>query len=69
MQARLTQKIVQAVQTMMETPDVIVILKCTHICMRGVRNPQASTLPHVLGGVFKEDPLFRDPLMRAKILE
>jgi len=54
-QERLTQQVLVALQTLLETEDVAVSIKATHYCVaaRGVRDAQSHTETNALGGVFK----------------
>ena len=56
-QERLTQQILVALQTLLETDDVAVTINATHYCVksRGVMDANSSTTTTALGGQFKED--------------
>ena len=56
-QERLTQQILVALQTLLETDDVAVTIKATHYCVkaRGVMDASSSTRTTALGGRFKHD--------------
>ncbi|WP_017445019.1 GTP cyclohydrolase I FolE [Gayadomonas joobiniege] len=54
-QERLTQQVLIALQTLLETQDVAVSIKATHYCVkaRGVMDLSSETKTTALGGVFK----------------
>lgn len=54
-QERLTEQILLALQTLLETKDVAVTIAATHFCVksRGVMDPNSITTTTALGGVFK----------------
>ena len=56
-QERLTQQVLIALQTLLETDDVAVTIDATHYCVksRGVMDINSSTQTTSLGGRFKED--------------
>jgi GTP cyclohydrolase I len=56
-QERLTQQVLIALQTLLETDDVAVTIDATHYCVksRGVMDVNSSTQTTSLGGRFKED--------------
>lgn len=56
-QERLTQQILVALQTLLETDDVAVMIDATHYCVkaRGVMDSGSSTRTTALGGQFKND--------------
>ena len=56
-QERLTQQILVALQTLLETDDVAVTINATHYCVkaRGVMDSSSSTQTTALGGDFKHD--------------
>ncbi len=60
-QERLTQQILVALQTILETPNVAVTITATHYCVkaRGVQDPTSSTTTTALGGHFKNNPSSR----------
>lgn len=60
-QERLTQQILVALQTLLETDNVAVYMKATHYCVkaRGVMDASSETTTSALGGLFKKDPLTR----------
>lgn len=60
-QERLTQQILVALQTLLETDDVAVTINAVHYCVksRGVMDSNSSTRTTALGGVFKENPATR----------
>ena len=56
-QERLTQQVLVALQTLLETDDVAVTIDATHYCVksRGVMDANSSTQTTALGGAFKND--------------
>lgn len=60
-QERLTQQVLVAMQTLLDTEDVAVTINAVHYCVkaRGVRDGNSSTRTTSLGGVFKSDPASR----------
>mgnify|MGYP001163946325 CR=1 FL=1 len=65
-QERLTQQILVALQTLLETDDVAVTIEATHYCVksRGVMDTNSSTQTTALGGQFKEDHRTRAEFLR-----
>ena len=60
-QERMTQQILVALQTLLETEDVAVTINAAHYCVkaRGVMDANSTTRTCALGGKFKIDPLTR----------
>lgn len=60
-QERLTQQILVALQTLLETDDVAVTINAVHYCVksRGVMDSNSTTRTTALGGAFKTDPSTR----------
>jgi GTP cyclohydrolase I len=60
-QERLTQQILVALQTLLETKDVAVKIDAVHYCVksRGVMDSASSTTTTALGGIFKSTPATR----------
>mgnify|MGYP001052302466 CR=1 FL=1 len=56
-QERLTQQILIALQTLLETPNVAVSIEATHYCVksRGVMDVNSTTSTTALGGIFKSN--------------
>ncbi|WP_421870142.1 GTP cyclohydrolase I FolE [Motiliproteus sp.] len=54
-QERLTQQVLVALQTLLETDNVAVSIEATHYCVkaRGVKDVNSSTSTTALGGIFK----------------
>jgi len=65
-QERLTQQVLVALQTLLETDDVAVTIDATHYCVksRGVMDANSATQTTALGGQFKEDPRTRAEFLR-----
>ena len=65
-QERLTEQIFHALQFILETDDIAVVIDATHLCVssRGVEDNSASTITSKLGGGFKTDPAARAEFMR-----
>jgi GTP cyclohydrolase I len=57
-QERLTEQVLLALQTLLETDDVAVSITATHFCVkaRGVMDSNSQTTTTALGGVFKHAP-------------
>jgi GTP cyclohydrolase I len=57
-QERLTEQVVLALQTLLETDDVAVSITAVHYCVkaRGVMDANSRTTTTALGGVFKHSP-------------
>lgn len=60
-QERLTQQVLVALQTLLETDDVAVQIDATHYCVksRGVMDSNSQTQTTAFGGVFKADKTVR----------
>ncbi|WP_144212878.1 GTP cyclohydrolase I FolE [Shewanella donghaensis] len=60
-QERLTQQVLVALQTLLETDDVAISINATHYCVksRGIMDTQSHTKTSALGGCFKTDPTSR----------
>ncbi|MCF1428957.1 MAG: GTP cyclohydrolase I FolE [Shewanella sp.] len=60
-QERLTQQVLVALQTLLETKDVAVKIDAMHYCVksRGVMDATSSTTTTALGGIFKTNPATR----------
>lgn len=56
-QERLTQQVLVALQTLLDTQDVAVMIDAVHYCVksRGVMDSNSSTRTSAFGGVFKEE--------------
>lgn len=56
-QERLTQQVLVALQTLLETDDVAVSISATHYCVksRGIMDVNSATSTTALGGVFKSN--------------
>ncbi|MFS1465912.1 GTP cyclohydrolase I FolE [Vibrio lentus] len=65
-QERLTQQILVAIQTLVETENVAVTIKATHYCVksRGVMDANSETSTTALGGIFKTTPQTRAEFLR-----
>lgn len=60
-QERLTEQVYHALQFILETDDIAVVVDAQHYCVksRGVEDVGSSTVTSKLGGVFKTDPSVR----------
>lgn len=60
-QERLTEQIYHALQYILETDDIGVVIDAEHYCVksRGVEDTGSSTVTSKLGGIFKSDPSVR----------
>ncbi|KGQ71257.1 GTP cyclohydrolase [Chelonobacter oris] len=56
-QERLTEQVLTALQTILQTSDVAVYVKATHFCVkcRGIKDTNSYTVTSAFGGVFLED--------------
>jgi GTP cyclohydrolase I len=65
-QERLTQQVLVALQTLLETDDVAITINAVHYCVksRGVMDSNSSTRTTALGGVFKTDAATRGEFLR-----
>jgi GTP cyclohydrolase IA len=66
-QERLTEQVYHAMQYILETDNVAVVMNARHLCVshRGVEDTNASTVTSKLGGVFKTDPSARAEFLNA----
>lgn len=57
-QERLTQQVLLAIQTIVDSEDVAITINATHYCVkaRGIRDNTSYTKTSALGGVFLTDP-------------
>jgi GTP cyclohydrolase I len=64
-QERLTEQICAALQFILETDDVAVVIKAQHFCVvtRGVEDTSAHTITSKLGGAFKTNLALRQEFM------
>ena len=64
-QERLTQQVLVALQTLLETDDVAVSIDAAHYCVkaRGVMDANSHTRTTALGGQFKQDPRTRSEFL------
>ena len=67
-QERLTQQILIALQTLLETKDVAVTMDAVHYCVksRGIMDSTSSTTTTALGGIFKSNPATRSEFLHRK---
>jgi GTP cyclohydrolase I len=65
-QERLTEQIYYALQYILDTDNIGVVIHAQHFCVksRGVEDTGSSTVTSKLGGVFKTDPNVRTEFMR-----
>lgn len=65
-QERLTEQIYHALQYILDTDNIGVVIHAQHFCVksRGVEDTGSSTITSKLGGVFKSDPNVRTEFMR-----
>ena len=65
-QERLTEQVFHALQFILETDNIAVVIDADHMCVsqRGVEDTSANTVTSKLGGVFKTDPAVRAEFMR-----
>jgi GTP cyclohydrolase I len=64
-QERLTEQIYHALQYILNTDNVAVVIDAQHFCVksRGVEDVNSSTITSKLGGVFRDDPSTRAEFM------
>ena len=64
-QERLTEQVYHALQYILETDDIAVVIDAQHYCVksRGVEDVGSSTVTSKLGGVFRTDPAVRQEFM------
>lgn len=67
MQERLTQQIGDTLEEGLDTPDVGVVLRGTHLCMctRGIKQQNSFTTTLTLRGAFQHSSAWRDLLLNA----
>lgn len=66
-QERMTQQILVALQTLLESDDVAVTIDATHYCVksRGVMDATSETTTTALGGIFKSNPATRNEFLHG----
>ena len=66
-QERLTQQILVALQTLLETDDVAVFMDATHYCVkaRGIMDASSRTETSAMGGRFKSDTSLRQNFLNS----
>ncbi len=66
-QERLTQQILVALQTLLDSEDVAVTIDATHFCVksRGVMDATSETTTTALGGIFKSNPATRHEFLHG----
>lgn len=66
-QERLTQQVLVALQTLLETDHVAVSIEATHYCVksRGIMDASSETSTTALGGCFKSNPQTRAEFLQA----
>ncbi|PMH37086.1 GTP cyclohydrolase I FolE [Vibrio sp. 10N.286.49.B3] len=66
-QERMTQQILVALQTLLETEDVAVTIDAVHYCVksRGVMDATSETTTTALGGIFKSIPATRHEFLHG----
>ena len=66
-QERLTEQVLVALQTLLDTDDVAISIRAEHYCVkaRGIMDSSSDTTTTSLGGVFKSDPDARREFMRG----
>lgn len=64
-QERLTAQICAALQMILDTSDVAVVVECEHLCvkLRGVQHQTSSTVTSKLGGRFLSNPALRNEFL------
>jgi GTP cyclohydrolase I len=66
-QERLTEQVLLALQTLLESEDAAVRITAVHFCVkaRGVRDSTSSTTTTALGGLFRTSPELRREFLSA----
>ena len=66
-QERLTEQVYYALQYILDTDNIAVVIDAQHYCVksRGVEDTGSSTVTSKLGGVFKSDPAVRTEFMNS----
>ncbi|BCL72633.1 GTP cyclohydrolase I [Vibrio nigripulchritudo MADA3029] len=66
-QERMTQQILVALQTLLETDDVAITMDAVHYCVksRGVMDATSETTTTALGGIFKSNPATRHEFLHG----
>ncbi|CAK1703457.1 MULTISPECIES: GTP cyclohydrolase I FolE [Vibrio] len=66
-QERMTQQILVALQTLLETDDVAVTMDAVHYCVksRGVMDATSETTTTALGGIFRSNPATRHEFLHG----
>lgn len=66
-QERLTQQVLVALQTLLDTSNVAISIDATHYCVkaRGIKDATSSTSTTALGGLFKSSQNTRQEFLRA----
>jgi len=69
-QERLTEQVYHALQYVLETDNIAVVINAQHFCVksRGVEDVGSSTITSKLGGCFKSDPSVRAEFMQVASL-
>jgi len=64
-QERLTEQISAALEFILDTKDVAVVIKAQHFCVltRGVKDPDSYTVTSKMKGIFMSDPIARSEFM------
>lgn len=64
-QERLTAQIYSAFAHILETDDIAIVIKCTHLCvmMRGIKQSNTNTTTSKMGGRFMEKQPLREEFM------
>ena len=67
-QERLTQQVLVALQTLLETEDVAVFIDATHYCVkaRGIMDASSRTETSAMGGLFKSDQSLRNNFLNSQ---
>ncbi|GLQ72655.1 GTP cyclohydrolase 1 [Vibrio penaeicida] len=66
-QERMTQQVLVALQTLLETDDVAITMDAVHYCVksRGVMDATSETTTTALGGIFKSNPATRHEFLHG----
>ncbi len=65
-QEQLTGQLAEALMKYLEPKGVMVVMEAEHMCMsmRGIKKPGTKTMTYVRKGVFEEDPVLCDRVLR-----
>lgn len=64
-QERLTEQVAATLSLILETPSVAVVIDCAHFCikLRGVEDPDSTTVTSKMSGKFKSEAMLRNEFL------